>query len=378
MSFTDLIVRISPISLFNKSSYKYAFIVHSRSIDDVYNQYPFLKKIPGYFVDLFAKYHWPITLSKITGLKSQKTGIPITGWIIAIPMTPRQMIENRGVALKRIILAIKLAEKKGAKIIGLGALTSSLSKGGLDLLGRTGVGITTGHAYTAYIVTQNVIRLTNIFESDKNKITVAVVGAIGSIGATTSKILAREGYKNIILIDLETKKARFPELINEMKKIQPNIKISISHKIKDIKVADYIITATNAPEVLIKADDLKSGAVVVDDAQPSDVHPEVLDREDVLVVEAGIVYTPKIDNHFDFGLKNKHDNFCCLGEVLILASNEWKGHYVIDRASLDLVDQISKAGEKLNFRLGDFQNFKEKISEEKIATMKRTIKLWNS
>ena len=70
------------------------------------------------------------------------------------------------------------------------------------------------------------------------------------------------------------------ELIPYLKNLNPNINIEVSHQISAIKKADFIITATNTPEALIKADDLKSGAVVIDDAQPSDVSPEALRRCD--------------------------------------------------------------------------------------------------
>ena len=43
-----------------------------------------------------------------------------------------------------------------------------------------------------------------------------------------------------------------------------------------IKEAEFIITATNAPEAVVTSEDLKSGAVIIDDAQPSDVSPEDL------------------------------------------------------------------------------------------------------
>ena len=82
--------------------------------------------------------------------------------------------------------------------------------------------------------------------------------------------------------------------------MNPDIKIKTSSQIISIKVADFIITATNTPEAVITPEDLKSGAVVIDDAQPADVSLEVFDREDVLAIEGGLLYTPDIKNHFKF------------------------------------------------------------------------------
>lgn len=40
----------------------------------------------------------PMVVSKITGLKSQIDGKEINGWLIGVPMTAKQMIENRDLA----------------------------------------------------------------------------------------------------------------------------------------------------------------------------------------------------------------------------------------------------------------------------------------
>ncbi len=368
----DFVVLVLP-EIKKNDHYKFAFIVHPRSRSDIERKFLFFKYVPNIFANIFTKYFWPITLSKVTGLKSVVSGKEIEGYVISILLTAHQMVENRSLALKRIIQACVLAKKKGVNIVGLGGLISSFSKGGLDLVDKVDINITTGHAYTSYNVTQNVFTLVKYMNLDKNQVYIGVVGAAGSVGSTSAKLIAREGFVNLILIDLERKKNYFDNLVAEIIKLNPQAKINLSHQIRDIKKCDIIIAATNAPEALIKSDDLKWGAIVVDDAQPSDVHPEVFARKDVLVIEAGVTYTPQIDNNFNFGLKNKRDNFCCLAEIFILAANEWNEHYVINRATLDLVDNIADLGKKLNFKIGEFQNFRELISEEKLSYVKNCI-----
>lgn len=371
-AFSDLFVRIMPVDD-KKNSYEFAFIVHPRSRHDVTRKYQFFKYFPNSFANVITKHFWPVRISKITGLKSQVDGKEIIGHLITILMTAQQMIENRQLALKRIIQACVLAKKHGAKIVGLGGLTSSFSRGGLDLVNKVDINITTGHAYTSYNVSQNVFTLVKYMGLDKNKIWIGVVGAAGSVGSTVAKLVAREGFVNLLLIDLERKHHHFSEIITEIKNLNPNIVIEISHQIGKIQKCDIIIAATNAPEALIRSEDLKQGAIIVDDAQPSDVHSDVLDRKDVLVIEAGVTHTPGLNNNFNFGLKNRQDNFCCLAEVFILAANEWNEHYVINRATLELVDEIAILGKKLGFTIGNFQNFKESISDEKLLYVKNII-----
>ncbi|MEK7642077.1 MAG: hypothetical protein AAB365_03780 [Patescibacteria group bacterium] len=368
----DLFLLILPDK--NKQrTYNFAFIVHPRGYEDLTRKYPFFKYLPRFCAYLFSRYFWPVTLSKIVGLKSQKDGKDIYGYVITVPLTARQMIENRPLALERITQACILAKKSGANIVGLGGLTSSFSRGGLDLIEKVDVNITTGHAYTSYNVTQNAFELADRMGFKKEHIWVGIVGAAGSVGSTSAKLIARAGYNNLLLVDLERKHHHFGDLIKEIKDLNPQVRIETTHQVGDIKKCDLIVAATNAPEALIRSADLKWGAIVIDDAQPSDVHEDVFTRKDVLVVEAGVTYTPGITNNFNFGLKDRQDNFCCLAEVFILAANEWNEHYVINRATLELVDEISALGKKLNFRIGKFQNFRESISDEKMAYVKECI-----
>ena len=368
----DWFVRVLP-NRSPKDAYGYAFLVHARNHKDVARKYPLFKYMPRFVVHMFTRFLWPVVLSEVEGLKSVKTGQPVKGWVITIPLTARQMIENRKLAVKRIIQSIKLAEKMGVKIVGLGALTSSMSRGGLDLVEKVNIGVTTGHAYTAYNVCSNVFKIAKLFELDRKKLTVAIVGASGSIGSTSVKILARDGFSDFILVDLPRKKEYFVELEKELRELNPKVRIESGHDMGLIKRADFIITATNAPEALVHASDLKSGAVIFDDAQPSDVAPDVFEREDVLVLEAGVVRTPGIKSHFNFGLKDREDNFCCMAELLVLASREWDWHYIINRATLESVDEIVSHSYPLRFDVAPFQNTRETISELKLKHMKKVI-----
>jgi len=369
----DLVLRYLPN--FHKKDYSFGFIVHPRNTADIYRKYPFFKIFPDRFTDWVFRHFWPFVVSEIEGVKSVKTGKKVRGFILSVPMTAKQMLENRPYALERIIETIELGKKLGVKIVGLGALVSSLTKGGLDLVNseRVKINITTGHALTVHTVTSNLFKFVELFGVDKNKVVVAIVGATGSIGSSSLKVLARAGYDNFLLIDVEKKAHFFDDLIKYLKEMNPDVKVEISHKVNSIKKADFIITATNAPEVLVKSEDLKSGAVVIDDAQPSDVDPEVFDRDDVIAIEGGLIYTPEINNHFNMGLKKKHDNFSCMGEIAVLAAHEYKQNYVINKPTLELIDEISGMARKMGIGLSQFQNAKEIISEEKIKRVGKII-----
>lgn len=354
----------------NKKSteYKFAFIVHSRNYSDIYRKFPIFRILPEEVGAFIMRHLWPITLSKVTGVQSIDKTHEITGYVLGITMTADQMLKDRPAALKKIRNATYLAKGKGARILGLGGLTSSLSKGGLDLLDIS-INITTGHAYTAFNVYQNLTKIVQISKLPVDSIKIAIVGAAGSIGSMTSLLIARAGYKNIIIIDTNRKQENLDKLFKEIKQIAPRINLTVSDNINSIKECDFIVTATNTAEALITPDLVSDGMVLIDDAQPSDIHPDVLKMGNVLVVEAGVVHTPGIHSNFNYGLKSKTDNFCCMAELLILASLKWDSHYVINRATLEKIDDISEKGSQLGFTTAAFQNFLESVTHDKIETV---------
>jgi fatty aldehyde-generating acyl-ACP reductase len=368
----DFFFHTFPVSF--RREYGFIFLVHPRNNAVIFRKFPLLKHLPKSFIDFFSHNFFPVTVSRITGLSSSKTKKRIKGYVVSIPMTASQMLQNREQALKQINKAIIMAKRRGIKLIGLGGLTSSITRGGIDLVDKhPSVYITTGHAYTAHNVTANVFELIEKLGINKSHCKIAIVGSAGSIGATSAKIIAREGYPSLLLIDLVRKHDKVMELEKEIREINPDIKTEITDDMNRLLTADVIITATNTPDALILSKHLKTGAVVVDDAQPSDVSDEVIERDDVLVIEAGVVHTPEINSNFNFGLKNRNDNFCCLAEVLVLASEEWDSNYVINRATLNNVDHVKELGRGLLFTTGELQNRKELITPEKLEKIKYII-----
>ncbi len=372
----DLFLQTFPISAAS-ATYTYGFLIHPRNEDDVLRKYPFFKFLSKPLIRLFTRWFWPVVVTKVTGLATAKGDETIDGYIISIPLIAEQILSNRPLAVRRIRQAVTLAKRMGIKIIGLGGLTASVTAGGEDLLDISDIWITTGHAYTGYNVTQNLFNLEKTFFIDKHNDLVAIVGAAGSIGSISAQLIARAGYCKLLLVDIERKSARVSALRETIRRSWPETEVTESYDISSIKDADFIIAATNTPEALITPDLLKPGAVVIDDAQPSDVAYEVLESPHNLAIEAGVVHTPGISSNFNLGLKGKYDNFCCMAEVLILATHKWQSNFSIKTASLEFVDTIVAWGNHLHFTTAELQNRKEKIAPHKlkaIATLrKRTV-----
>jgi len=359
-SVADLMVRYKP---WPTNPAGFAFLVHPRNIPDIYRKYPLLRYLPKSFIKfMLAHFFWPVTVSEITGhIKLNKRYKDIKGWVISIPITAEQMLNDRTLALKFIIKASKLAEKKGATMIGLGALTASLTRGGLDILPHVNVGITTGRIYTSKIILDTVEAVLGKLDIRRDNIKVAVVGAAGSIGTGCAHILVKRGFKDLLLVDLPRKQEKLEILSQKLKVLNSDVSVQKEDKIESIKLADVVIVATNHPDAIIQSEHLKAGALVIDDAQPSNVNPDIIfDRDDVIILEGGVVHAPGIDPHFNFGLKHKEDIFSCLAETIILYVNGYNGSFQVGEIfdfDDDMLRVMDKHSKRLGFRIGEFQNF---------------------
>jgi predicted amino acid dehydrogenase len=356
----------------------YAFLVHPRDITDVQRKYPFAKYFSESTVLRFIKGFWPITVSKIDGASSLNTQKAIDGWVISIPVTAKQMMDDREVALKHIIKAAKLAKKKGAQIIGLGALTASLSRGGIDIKKAVDINITTGRIYTSHIVTETALKAMRETGIPIDKVKVGVVGAAGSIGTACAQILALQGVRHISLIDISSKHSKVEQVHRELISTHPHITVDDEYDLGKLSTCDVIIAATNHPEALIKSEHVKQEAIIVDDAQPSDVDEEIfINRKDVLALEGGVVHAPKINTHFNFGLKHKTDIFSCLAEAIILASLDHRSDFQVGTllsVSKSDIDKISDAAKMLGFTVGHFQNDLRLYTDEDIEYVRNIVK----
>lgn len=342
----------------------FAFLLHPRDVADITRVYPFLQGVPSQAVSRFFSRMWPLTLSMVTGLHEVKTGKAIPGWIIAVPITAKQLLMDHHTARKRIIQALKLAEKRGACLAGLGALLPALTRHGKSLQGQTSVALTNGHALTTWALGETVSQLLTVFGVREREAVIAILGAWGSIGSGTAHLLAQRGVGKLILIDRPRVYDALLNFQQTLEHLSPGIKAQISTDKADVREADLIITATNSPGAVLTSADLPPGSIVLNDAQPSDVSPEVGTREDVLVVEGGLVTVPGIDTHGVLGLPRKEDVFGCLGETIVLAAHGWQEDYTVGKLDPTLVEHIGKLAHSMGVKAAPLQNARRLITEE--------------
>jgi len=341
----------------------YAFLIHPRDLSDVSRKYPFAAYFPTNWVEQAIRMLWPIVGSRITGLKSVTTGEEKTGYIVICPLTPEQMHYNQRLAKKRILQTARLAEKLGCNLIGLGALSTSMSMGGEYLTNKTGIGVTTGHAYTTSIILQMLDEIAVVLNMDLQQKTLAIVGAAGYMGVPCTRILSeKKKVGKILIVDRPAKRAALDLLQKEIKSVPTEVATTLH----SLRQADIVIVVTNSVEVLIKPEHLKPGAVVLDDTQPRNTSKDLLwKRPDVLILDV-VAQAPGIDTKFHFGFPQSEDVFTCCAEVMILAARDWKGHFAIGQFDDQLVHQITRLSQEMNFKVAPLRSFNELVSQEKL------------
>ncbi len=299
------------------------------------------------------------------------TGQSAYGEFIIVPRTARELVGMPAAdAFEEIQIAAQIAKQRGAKIIGLGAYTSVITRGGLLLKDEQMPALTTGNSYTAVTGRQSIEEALRQMGRSLAESTVAVVGAAGSIGRAISILLARDAGKLILIgnpSDSVAGKRRIMKVAGEIlyrlwqsarqqqqgaefaegslaarlasrlpgsgaqwtkaewvklaEAVEPlNLLYAGCDSKRLLPLADVIVTATSAVDHIVTSEHLKEGAVVCDISRPGNISRETKrNRRDVFVIDGGVVRLPgastlNFNTDLDVDLA-----YACMAETMILA-----------------------------------------------------------
>ncbi len=351
---------------------KFAFIIHPldarRDVAKKGGIYSVAKILPEPAVEWGMRFKSPMVMSHITGIQSP-TGAEAEGWFIGCPLTPRQMLSlPQEFVYKRLVQCGKLAESLGAGIIGLGAFTSIVGDGGITISKQLDIAVTTGNSYTTATAVEGGLDAARRMGINIERAKVAVVGATGSIGKTCAQMLAPQ-CAEIALIgrDLTRLEAAGKELSGACVRLYDDVHLGL-------RDADLILTVTSARDAVIEPEDLKPGCVVCDVARPRDVSVRVAkERDDVLVIEGGVVAVPgpNADFHFQFGFPPK-TAYACMSETIMLALDSRYESFTLGKeVSIAQADETARLAKKHGFRLAGYRSFEREVTQETIETTRR-------
>lgn len=393
---------------------RFAFLIHPL---DLYNYFQFdtsLKSIPidklQKFADLGSLLMEPFVIGRTTVVS--KAGHRAYGEFITLPHTAKEMIElDTEVIIKELEKALELALQRGARLVGLGAYTSVVSRSGTLLQGKF-LPLTTGNSYTVVAGVEAVKLAASRFSMNLAENSAAVIGATGSIGKTLAILLSEE-MQRIILVGnsrhpqassrrlrrvgaeiclhlaklasrgwtpapcsmgarllqmelppLDTPVEEWLAVAGEMEKEE--FLVITTELAQALPLARVVITATSSVDDLINPRWVAQGAIICDISKPSNVRPSLLQiRPDVLVIDGGVVAVPgRPSLGWDFGFE-RGLAYACMAETMMLALE----HHYTDMSlganlSLDNMIYLRQLSAKHGFELAQLRSFDLPLSEE--------------
>jgi predicted amino acid dehydrogenase len=355
---------------------RFAFVIHPLSVSFIHKHPSFrwTRHLPDRVVERLSAYMPPMHVSTIRGARSPSTGQRVEGHLIGLGATPREMMRRpERFTYVRLKKAASMAERKGARIMGLGAFTSVVGDAGITVAKEADIAVTSGNsltvAATLEAAKQAVLRMG---APDLATGRAMVVGATGSIGAVCARLLA-QAIRDVVLVSIE------PERLIDLKRLirteTPDARVTIGTRADElIDSCDLIVTATSAfGQRVIDITRCKPGAVICDVARPPDIsEAEAGLRPDVLVIEAGEVLIPgDIDFGYDIGLPDK-TSYACLAETALLAMEGRFEDYTLGRdIEIGRVKEIYHLFRKHDFKLAGLRSFGKYVSDQDIAVKRR-------
>ena len=353
----------------------FAFIIHP--IDpkrDVSRKFPFLGRVLNERqIDFFSTFFPPIYISEIEGITSTSTGKRVKGWFIAAPFTPRRMVElPERVVYRKIIQTGHMAERLGARILGLGAFTSVIGDAGVTIAQSLDVPVTTGDAYTISVAVQAVCEAASLMEIDLKDATVSIVGASGSIGRVCADLLSANVARLFLIGRREEPLVKLQEQLSGPGRSE----VIVSTKMDVLAKSQLTLTVTSAVHDVIQPEHLLPGSVVCDVARPRDVSAMVAAaRDDILVIDGGMVDVPgPVNFNFNFGFP-PGKSYACMAETIILALEGRFEDYTLGKhITRERVDEITALAEKHGFRLSGFRSFEREVTLQQIEAVRQNAR----
>ena len=348
---------------------KFAFVLHPVSMRDFHRKFPVLRRVPDRWVEDGFGMVGPWVGAHITGIASP-TGATAEGWFIFLPWTPRLLLERPWpVTLRRLEQAGRLAEGRGARILGLGAYTKIAGDRGVSLRDRLSIPVTTGNSFTAATAIEGTRIAAARMGVPLPSAAVAIVGATGAIGAACARILGPEtGSLTLVARQIEPLEGLAEELRAARATVQVRTDVRAA-----VAAADVVLCVSSATEEILEASDFRPGAVVCDVARPRNVSAALAGtRPDVLVIDGGIVSVPgdRMDFGMDFGLPPRMAEACIAETIILALEGRWESFTLGRDIRAEQVREIALLGRKHGLHVVGLRRFERALPGEEIDAIR--------
>jgi predicted amino acid dehydrogenase len=325
----------------------FGFVVHPPTLRYVRKAMPAMRFVPDGLVMSLIRHQRPYLISRVRKVSSV-LGHEVQGFFVVCPLLPKQMLElETESVLERIVGAGRIAERLGARILGLGGYTSIVGDKGRTVASRLSIAATSGSAMTAWSAVEAIRRLAAQRGVDPGRSTLAVIGPSGSIGSLCTKVLAASVQKVIITARHQDRLERLRGELMQSCPTEVCIEMDVH---KAVAAANLIITTTSAPDALFTVEELRPGSIVADVSVPKNISKAENPRNDATVVDGGRMKLPgRPEFSVDIGL-SRGVVYACMAETMALALEGRLENFSLgDNISPAKVDEIGRIGRKHGF-----------------------------
>lgn len=319
----------------------------------------------------------PFKYCDIKNIRSLR-GHAASGCAIICPFLPQQIaFLSEDVVIKKVIDAVKLAEKLGARIAVLGGFTSVVGNEGEIVSKNVNIAVTNGNTYTACLAIKGIEKAAEKMNLKLADAVMAVIGATGDIGSICAKIFSKKVKKINIAARNEKRLTDFADFIRGYGACEVEIYKKTNEAVKD---ADIILAVTSAVSVVIDFNDLKPGVIVCDVAVPPNIAREAVNkRNDVLVFEGGLAKPAFMDDLRRDEIRRAtppNSLYGCMAEVMLLALEQRFENYSLGRGNIteEKIDEMYEMEKRHGFGLADFFCGYKQFSDEDIENIKRNAR----
>ncbi len=309
-----------------------------------------------------------------------RAGNETVGFGILCPLLPEHFatLEKRFVQ-RKVLSAIRLGERLGVSIVGLGGFTSICCDEGAAFVGQVNAMVTSGNTYTAALAVQGVLEAAVRTELPLEQATLAVIGATGDIGSGVTRALASRVRRVIIAARNDQ---RLREFSDELARYGARSTTIVKHVREAVSQAEVIVSATSAVTTVVEPSDLQPGTILCDIAIPHSISREVRRlRDDILVFDGGMAKFPPLElmkrnQRWSNLFPQTTEVYGCLAETVILALDGHVGNFSVGRGYItpEKIATITTMAEKHAFSLGELRCGGAPYSLDEIAKIREHVR----
>ena len=290
------------------------------------------------------------------------------GSIQYMPLTAEQMMARPRQIAERVLDGVNALHQAGAQLVGLGGFTAIVGNRGLQTLERAAVPVTTGNSLTAYAAYQNMRETMEQLDIRPEEAQVVVAGYPGSIAQVVARLLLADGCR------LHLVHRGAPASLPTDLPLQDPLQVQYHRCVDDCyELARLFVTATSSGGIIDPAR-LLPGSVVVDTALPRDVRPGADRRDDILVIDGGLVSaTSEVSfGAMALGLDPMRNLNGCMAETIVLALEGRAEPFSIGRElSVERVLEIGAIAQRHGFLAHPMASNAELVSDSRFDRLRQ-------